>query len=373
MAIADEVHKWRGRVLWDVIETGMGARRQPIIWAITTAGEEGEEDVYGQEARITPMQVLEGLVEDDGRFGYIACLDAGDDWTDPRHFIKANPNLGVSVHSAEIQDAVTKAKASPKPPPMPSSGCGSGIRTQDSDAWLPLPAWDAGKAEIDWSQFLGAPCGAGLDLASSCDFAAFSRCYPIDADMSPAAEWDRPWGYLFRWSLWLPTGYQLRTTREEAPGPGAAVGRRGLGEADGGRRHRSRRDRGGHQGRGRQECEIQARSWPTTLTMRHNWPFTSQDGHALPVEQFVQRLSTFAEPCKIFGEQVLGQRIRHDGNPCARWMANNVVLITNAAGHGMPSRKKSRNKIDGIVASVMGLGACISIPVESGINSPLVM
>jgi phage terminase large subunit-like protein len=142
VVICDEVHKWKGRDLWDVIDTATGARDQPLIWVVTTAGREGAEDVYGQEHEYT-RQVLEGVIEDDSRFGYIACLDAEDDWTDPKNFIKANPNLGVSVQSAEIHDAVKKAQKSPQSEAAVKR-LRLGIRAQDAEAWIPLRLWDAG-------------------------------------------------------------------------------------------------------------------------------------------------------------------------------------------------------------------------------------
>jgi phage terminase large subunit-like protein len=83
------------------------------------------------------------------------------------------------------------------------------------------------------------------------------------------------------------------------------------------------------------------------------------------VEKFPQNMSTFAAPTKRFGELVCGKRLRHDGNPAARWMADNCLVVNNGT-HAMPSRRKSKNKIDGIVAAVMALGGAVSAPAESG-------
>jgi phage terminase large subunit-like protein len=176
-----------GRALWDVIETGMGARDQPLMWATTTAGEEGEEDVYGQE-HTYGVQVLEGVVEDDARFAYIATLDPDDDWTDPANFIKANPNLGVSVEAAEIAAAVRKAEESPAAVAAVKR-LRLDIRAQDSDAWIPLSLWDAGREpRLTWESLRGFPCYGALDLASTADFAALSLLFPLSADLTPAPD-----------------------------------------------------------------------------------------------------------------------------------------------------------------------------------------
>jgi phage terminase large subunit-like protein len=364
--IADEIHKWRGRTLWDVIETGMGSRRQPLFLAITTAGEEGEEDVYGQEHGYTE-QVLEGIIEDDSRFGYIAALDAGDDWRDPANFAKANPNLGVSVDPVELADAVRKAAHSPAAANAVKR-LRLGIRTQDSDAWLPLPAWDSGKlASVDWELFRGADCGIGLDLASSCDFAAEAICFPVDDDMTPAREFDRPHGYLFRFRLWLPGNWQNPSEKRlrEIVKPWTPDW---IETTEG--------DVIDHD---RIEAAVKADAELYRVRRLHYDPFNAAQlavhlqNAGIAVEPFQQSMSKFAGPSKRFGEIVLGGRAFHEGSPCIRWMANNVVLVTNGAGHMMPSRKKSRNKIDGIVAGVMSLGACLNPGESSSIGSPLIL
>lgn len=353
LAIADEVHKWKGRELWDVIETGMGARRQPLLLAITTAGEEGEQDVYGQEHNYS-TQVLEGVVEDDSRFAYIAALDPADDWRDPANWPKANPNLGVSLDAKELADAVKKAGNSPAAANAVKR-LRFGIRAQDDDAWLPLASWDAGnRGLVSWERFRGAPCGAGLDLASSSDFAAAAYCFPVGEDIMPAADFDRPWGYLFLWRLWLPKGYvhpAERRLRETA----RAWIPQWVKQTDG--------DVIDHN-----EIEEQLIADANMFDVRllHYDPHNATQlavrisNVFRTVEPFPQTMSRFAEPSKKFSEAVASGRLIHEGNPAIRWMANNVIVAQNGAGHMMPSRKKSRHKIDGIVAGVMAKGAVMT-------------
>lgn len=358
LAIADEVHKWRGRELWDVIETGMGARSQPLLWAITTAGDEGAEDVYGQEHDYT-VQVLEGVVEDDSRFGFIACLDPADDWTDPANFGKANPNLGVSVQAEEIGRQVAKAKHSPAAENAVKR-LRLGLRTQDSAAWIPLQTWDAAAdARLVAERLDGFPAYAGLDLASSSDFAALALCFPLAVDgdeIGPAPDPERPefWGFLFR--LWMPAagvGYRETKLREIAR-PWLESGAVVATEGDVIDPDRIERE----------TLELCRRFSVIGLAFD---PFnaTQLAGHlaaeGVEVVKFPQAMSAFAAPTKEFEADLIAGRLRHDGNPAVRWMANNVVLVSNAAGHQMPSRKKSRNKIDAIVAGVMARGRAMAI------------
>jgi phage terminase large subunit-like protein len=350
VVICDEIHKWKGRDLWDVIDSATGARDQPLIIVITTAGREGNEDVYGQEHDYS-VQVLEGVVEDDTRFVYIAAIDPGDDWTDEKNFIKANPNLGVSLQVEEIRDAVKKAVASP-PAAAAVKRLRFGIRSQDEDAWIPLPLWDAGRREIDWSRFDGAPCGAGLDLASSCDYAAYAECYPVGEDILPAVEFGRPWGYLFRWWFWMPEGYQSEREKKLRQMARPWV--------DAGWVDFTAGDVIDHNAI---ETLIKSRAEVVEIAKLNFDPWNAtqlsvnlQDA-GVKVEKHGQNFATFAAPAKLFGEIITGKRVAHDGNPCARWMADNAVVLTNGIGQMMVSRKKSKNKVDGIVAAIMALNA----------------
>jgi len=354
VALCDEIHKWRGRALWDVIETGMGARDQPLLWAITTAGEEGDQDVYGQEHNHC-VDVLRGLIEDDARFAFIACLDAEDDWTDPGNVVKANPNLGVSVELDEIMGQVKKAKQSPA-----AAGAVKrlrlGIRTQDADCWIPLQLWDKGRSDRATPEVLaGFPCFAGLDLASSSDFAALALAFPLTEDWAPAPDLQRPalWAYLFR--LWMPA--EGRNHREqklrEIAAPWVAAG--DVQQTDGDAIDPAAIEEGviaaagAYQLVGLAYDPFNATSTAQRLTE-----------HGVDCAKFPQSMASFAEPTKRFEEDLLRGLVRHGGNPAVRWMMANMVAVTNGAGHRMPSRKKSRNKIDAGVAGVMARGRALA-------------
>lgn len=354
VALCDEIHKWRGRALWDVIETGMGAREQPLLWAITTAGEEGEQDVYGQE-HTHCIQVLEGVVEDDGRFAYIACIDPEDDYTRPECWVKANPNLGVSVDRTELAAQVRKAQQTPAAANAVLR-LRLGRRTQDADAWIPLTLWDRGRNErATWNGLAGYPCFGGLDLASSSDFAALALAFPLTEDWQPSPDLMRPalWAYLCK--LWMPTeGRSHRETKlREISRPWI----------DGGWVTATEGDAIDH---GRIEADLIALAATVQLVGVAYDPFnasmlaTRLQGEGIEVVKFPQSMASFAEPTKLFEADLLAGTVRHDGNPALRWMVNNAVLMVNGAGHRMPSRKKSRNKIDGVVAAVMARGRAMA-------------
>ena len=139
--IADEIHAWasKARKLWDVLSNALGKRRSPVFIAITTAGS-GEESLCRQQNRYSE-KVLAGVHEDDSWFAWICGLDDGDDFTDPANWVKANPNIGVSVNVKELAEAINKAKGDP------ASLNGVlrlrlGIWTQAAEAFIPMEEWE---------------------------------------------------------------------------------------------------------------------------------------------------------------------------------------------------------------------------------------
>ncbi|WP_285000719.1 terminase large subunit domain-containing protein, partial [Escherichia coli] len=95
-AVVDEYHEHATDALYTTMLTGMGARRQPLMWAITTAGYNIEGPCYDKRREV--IEMLNGSVPNDELFGIIYTVDEGDDWTDPQVLEKANPNIGVSVY-----------------------------------------------------------------------------------------------------------------------------------------------------------------------------------------------------------------------------------------------------------------------------------
>lgn len=104
--LIDELHAHPTRKVYDLIEGGTASRSQPLIFVITTAGEETEANIAYEKYEYA-QKVLDGIIEDDSFFAYIAQIDNDDDWKDPKVWIKANPNHGISVKPEYLE---TKAK-----------------------------------------------------------------------------------------------------------------------------------------------------------------------------------------------------------------------------------------------------------------------
>lgn len=350
VAVCDEIHAWKTRDLWDVMLTGMGARMQPLALAITTAGD-FSDSIYN-ELHNDSEQILEGVVSDDAVFAYIACLDAEDDWLDSTKWEKANPNLGVSLSRDELADAIKRAERQPSSQNKVKRNR-LGLRTSALNAWLRLDLWDRGASPAFTADDLkGRPCYAALDLASVRDLAALALLFPWD---------DGTFRLLMR--FWCP---------DEADDQAAEKLRRrvypwaqaGLVEMTAG----AAIDHAHIEATIRQDAErfeVKALAFDP-----FNCESTAQrlaaDG--MKILKFHQNMGAYAEPSREFERLVIAGKIRHGGNPVLRWMVSNTVSLTNGAGYLMPSRKRSRDKIDGVIAAVMAMGCYMRADAQESVS-----
>ncbi|HYH68370.1 MAG TPA: terminase TerL endonuclease subunit, partial [Urbifossiella sp.] len=341
VAICDEIHAWKSRDLWDVLLTGMGAREQPLTLAITTAGDFADS-IYN-ELHTDVEQVLEGVVADDEVFGFIATIDAEDDWLDPRAWAKANPGLGVSLKVEELSTVLKRAERQPSSQNKQKRNR-LNIRTAALDAWLRLDLWDKCGTPWDEAELLGKPCYAGLDLANTSDLAAFVLAFP----------WGMARGepvYRLKCWFWCPGDSEEGHTAEKL------------------RRKLFPWVQGGHVeftdgtsidlGRIEQVVKEAAQVYDLRAVCYDPWNAgaTAQalEAVGIRVERFTQNSNTYNEPARAFERAIGDGRLLHGGNPVLRWMASNCVAKTNGAGYLMPDRKRSRDKIDGIPASIMAV------------------
>jgi phage terminase large subunit-like protein len=239
-AIIDELHAHRTRNVVDVLETATGARRQPLLFEITTAGYDRHSICY--EHQDYSIKVLEGTVPDDSWFGFIAAADEDDDWTDPTGWQKANPNFALSVKEDDLSRKAEKAIALP--------GAQNAFRrmrlnewTEQAERWIDMAAWDACAGPVSLELLRGRPCFGGLDLSTTTDVTALAWVFPPEDE-------DGLWHVLSRYFV-PEENLRKRTERDRVPyvwegrrglrrrmlaRPGVGPGRKG--------RRRSRRARG---------------------------------------------------------------------------------------------------------------------------------
>ncbi len=176
-AIVDEYHQHVTEYLYDTMKTGMGARSQPLMLVITTAGDDISSPCYAHQEEL--QQVLEGVIEDEQRFGVIYTIDTDEDgkledWTTEEALIKANPNFGVSV-GAEFLQEMQRAAIRDVRKQATFQTKHLNLWVASSAPWLPMQLWKAaGDASLKIEAFKGQKCVEGVDLANTTDIA--SRC-----------------------------------------------------------------------------------------------------------------------------------------------------------------------------------------------------
>lgn len=336
-AIVDEIHAHQNRDLWDVLETASGSRRQPLRFAITTAGFDRESLCW--QLHELGTAILAGTVTGaaaDSRFVYIASLDEGDDPFDEDVWPKANPNLDVSVKRDDMREAAERAKAMP-------GALNAFLRlrlnvwTESETRWLSPEGWDAcgGRTQIA----IGASCFGGLDLGSTTDLSSLVLLFP------GADGW---FDILVR--FWCPEdGMRARVARDRVPyDVWAREGYLSLTPGNVTDYDRIRED-----------IRALADEYAIVEIGYDRWNATQlvvqlvSDGARMePVGQGFRDLSA---PSRELEKLVLGATLRHGNNPVLRWMARNVVVEQDAAGNLRPSKRASTERIDGIVALVMAL------------------
>jgi phage terminase large subunit-like protein len=348
--IIDELHKHKTRAVLDVLDTALGARRQPLLWIITTAGDDAPETPYADEHEYA-SKVLEGVLDDDGYFAFITQADDAKKWDDPVEWAKANPNLGVSVQLSYLEQQARQAKGSPARQ-VSFKRLHLNLRTSSTVRPIPIEDWDANSdGPLDRASLRGRFCHVGADLSTRIDLsAAVSLFEPI----APGEKWKA----LAR--FWMPADMvEEAEKRDRAPyrrwiedgwietHPGntidqSLIAERIIGDAE---------------------------DFPPLCVgfdpNNANWLDARLEEAGIERKQFPQTILHFNPPTKELLAMIKERKLEHGGNPVLRWMASSVSFWIDGNENMRPSKKTSRSRIDGIVALIMARGLAMT-PADSG-------
>lgn len=346
-ALIDEYHEHETDDMVSTMETGMGAREQPLMLIITTAGANVAGPCYQMvtEAR----RMLDGITDDPELFALMYGIDGphgkpededyqpGDDWTKPETLRKANPNFDVSVKGefllSQQRDAINNARKA------------SAFRTKHlnewvfaKDAYFNIAKWMAcADPDLRMEDFAGMPCTVGLDLASKVDiaaavflfrkptggFAAFGKFYLPEKTIEL-----EPTGNYATWER----AERLIQTDGEMIDHGRILD--DLVEAS-------------------KVFTIESIGYdPAQATML----VTEMMAEDLPVAEFRHTVLNMSEPMKEVEALIRAGKIAHDGDPCFAWQMGNVVAREDAKDNVYPRKERAENKIDAAVALIMAMG-----------------
>ena len=335
--IIDELHAHKSRDVYDLIETATGARKQPLLLSVTTAGV--NQNGICREKHNHVEKILQGILPDDEFFGMIYTLDQGDDWEDEINWMKPNPNLGVSVNIDDLRMKAKRAKTSPAFL-NPFLRLHMNVWTSAESVWIAPDAWNATAGEVDAQALAGAECYGGLDLSTTTDISALTLTFPMPDGT-----------YQNLYEFWIPKDrIEERVRRDRVPYDEWV--RDGFIHATDGpvidydfieyrilelaQRYRIR--------------ELAYDPYNATEITNH------LIDHGVEMVAFRQGFVSISPAAKQIEILIMSQKYHHGGNPVMKWMMDNVVIRQDPAGNIKLDKEKSREKIDGPVSAVMAIG-----------------
>lgn len=343
----DEVHQVT-QELYDVLDTAMAARRQPLMFMTSTAGADTSSFLYGFYTYA--KSVVSGEARDDTLFAFIAEAEPEDDWQDPAVWRRCNPNLGITVKVDDMQRLARKAQR------LPSAR--NAFRRLRLDQWvsasgsaIDMIAWDACGADYSPVDFDGLDLCAGLDLSSVNDITALVLNFH---DVEEDIVW--LWPYLFvpqatvhrrtkedriPYASWVETGALLTT-------PGRSIDQRAVVA-----QALECRDNFGLN-------RLFYDPWNAVETVK------ALDAEGFEMIEHRQGPRSMSEPSKMLERRMIAGTLRHPRNPALTWMLGNLVWQEDPHLNIGPSKKASKDKIDGAVAAIMTMTGIIAGPAETG-------
>jgi phage terminase large subunit-like protein len=346
-ALVDEYHAHPDSSLYDVLRSGMGSREQPLMMAITTAGFDKSSACYQEHEYL--VSILEQTFQDESYFGVIYTVDDEEKWDNETEWLKANPNLTVSVSLDDMRDMCLKAQNSPsKQNEFKTKKLN--IWTETLTRWITSEAWDACGTPVDVDGLAGRECVGAFDLSSVSDLTAWVLCFKP----SIAGE---PYRFIYRFFLpqydlekrfvsrdvlgqiqnWIRLGF-ITTT------PGNSIDYDFVHEQI--RADAERFD----------IKEIPFDPYNATQIVND----LMKDGfEMLP---FRQGYLTMSPAAKSFEAAVLDGKIAHGNNPVMRWMVSCTDVQSDPAGNikpVKPDRGKTSKRIDGVIASIMAFSRAV--------------
>lgn len=352
-AIVDEYHEHDSDDLCVTMQTGMGAREQPLMFIITTAGANIAGPCYDKRTEVVEM--LEGLVPSDELFGWIWTIDEGDDWQDPKVLAKANPNMGISVYPdylmAQQAQAIRRARFAAK-----FKNKHLNVWTAAKTGYFNMAKWgskDCLDPSLSLDQFKGQSCILGMDLAAKIDLTAMVRLFWEDID-------GRRHYYCVSPTFWVPEDTVLGTdNRRMADRYQKWVASKDLIAADGAEIDYRDILAEAVEMHGKSPVQCSPIDPHGAANLSHQL-----DDEGLTPITIQQNYTNMSDPMKELEAAILSGRFHHDGNPLLTWCVGNVVGKHYAGDDDVvrPTKQHADNKIDGAVALIMAIGRAMVPP-----------
>ena len=336
-AVCDERHAWPTTEIYDVIKTGMGARSQPMLLSISTAGIDTSYPYFSDIE--TYKEVLLGIKEKDNHFLMLFCPDEGDRYDDPVTWAKVNPNLGVSLSEDYMRRECEEAK-------LRGGTYLVAFCTKNLNMWVDAPTvWiqdddvAANNAPFDQARLQGADCWVGIDFSRKTDILAVAFWFPqfnvarfgfVVPEAKVQETEDR-----VDYRRWYEQGWIVKS-------PGSVTDEDWfmtwlLGELN--------------------RYAVKGVAYDPWGMWNVLNKFGVYESKLLEYQQSIRYMSV---PTKWMESAVLKHELNFLDNPVIRWMFRNVVIYTDPNANIKLDKSRARNKIDGVVALVNAIGGWLT-------------
>ena len=341
--VFDEIHTQPNRQLYDVLtKYSSDARQNPLHFIITTAGNDRHSIAF--ELHTKAIDIIEGRRVDPTFYPVVYGLKDDEDWEDEANWYKVNPSLGYTVDIERLRDAYREAKQNPADE-ITFKWLRMNMWVSSTTSWIPDAIFMKGNEPIDMRLLEGRDCYAGLDLSSTGDITALVLMFPprdvdekyilvpyfwVPEETIP----QRVKANSVPYDVWEKQGYLLATEGNVIHYDFIEKFICDLAE----KYH---------------ILEIAVDRWNATHMIQN------LEDQGFTMVPFGQGFASMSTPTKEFYRLLMEGQIIHAGHPVLRWMAGNVVVETDAAENIKVTKAKSKEKIDGIVASIMALDRCL--------------
>lgn len=341
--LIDEYHVFKDRELVDVLETGMGARSQPLVVYITTAGTDMLGPCYKEWQRAE--KIRDGVIEDKT---FLPCIYAAPKDADPfdiQTAIDCNPNFGVTTKPEYFEQMIARARESMADEIV--------YRTlhlnqfvQSENKFFRSGQWEANSGEpLPGGE---RPCFCGLDLSSNQDTTAFTAVWPgLDEDGGHDGTYD------VHSMVFIPEDIADRKEKQDRV-PYREWARQGfviLTEGD-------ITDYDKVRDYVLEFCEANSVQGVAVDRWNANHIISQLTAEGVVCKPYGQGYASMSSPSKFLHQLVASSRLRHGGNPCLAWQASNVTAKSDEAENikFVKPNRHSTGRIDAVIALVMALG-----------------
>lgn len=335
--VCDELAQWHNRELFDVLRTSLGKREQPLLLVIGTQSPRAENVM--SELVDYSTRIDSGEIDDPSFHGAVYAVPDDADPFDPANWPLANPALGKFRSERELGEEARRAQRMPTFEPA-FRNLYMNQRVDAEPKAINPAEWERCGAEINLAALAGRPCYGGLDLSSTRDLSALALYFPEDGgalvvhcwcprdNMAEREETDR-----VPYRTWAKQGLIEAT-------PGKAIDKHFIAS-------RLAEVAGRYDLRG-----LAFDRWG----MADLKAILNREGIALPMVDWGQGFASMGPAVDAFETAMLSDRMHHGMHPVLRWAAGNLVYEMDPAGLRKPSKNRSIDRIDPMVASIMAVG-----------------